>query len=261
MKSYNFIVGPCDTDSISFTKADMSPFTQEEQDYLLAEINELSPEFMEWEDDGYYLTCITLRAKNYILWDGKKKTVKGSAFKTSSKEIAMKELMQDMVDTIIAGKENTLVDVYHKYVKEALNVQDIHRWSAKKSLSKAVLECEGYKEQDILDKKVRRNETVIWDAVKNEADLQEGNKVYLYPVISGNKVEGNRIGKTGKPLKDKVTEITGLKLEKNWVGDHNIKKLLERCYATVSIFKLALDMDQFIDYSKPKHADLLEALK
>ena len=83
MKNHNFIIGPTDTDSISFCKPDMSPFSPEETKQLLAEINAMSPEFIEWEDDGYYEVCITLRAKNYVLWDGKKKTVKGSAFKTS----------------------------------------------------------------------------------------------------------------------------------------------------------------------------------
>jgi hypothetical protein len=72
--NHNFVIGPCDTDSVSYCKQDMSPFTSEEIDNLLSEIKQLSPEFMEWEDDGYYDTCIVLRAKNYVLWDGKKKS-------------------------------------------------------------------------------------------------------------------------------------------------------------------------------------------
>src|ERR1043165_2986458 len=93
MKQYNFNIGPTDTDSISFCKMDGGAFSEQERAALLAEINKLSPEFIEWEDDNYYEVCIALKAKNYVLYDGKKKTVKGSAFKSSGKEPAMKEFM------------------------------------------------------------------------------------------------------------------------------------------------------------------------
>lgn len=254
--NYNFIIGPSDTDSISFCKVDMSPFTDEEQKFLLDEINELSPEFMEWEGDGYYKSCIALRAKNYVLYDGQKKLTKGSAFKTSTKEIALKEFMQELVDEMLNDNEmSTLINIYHKYIKEALNVKDIHRWASKKTITEAILECDNPKED------TRKNEMDIWNAIKQESDIQEGTKFYIYPVIVSYNVQTGRIGKNGKPLKDKVTEITGYKLDKHWNNDHNVDKLVERVYSTLEIFKLVLDLTQFIDYTADKNKILLQELK
>lgn len=98
---YNFNIGPTDTDSISFCKKDGTPFSKEEQISLLKEINDISPECIEWEDDGYYEVCIVLKAKNYILWDGQTMIVKGSSFKTATKEIALKELMMKIVGVLL----------------------------------------------------------------------------------------------------------------------------------------------------------------
>lgn len=251
--NHDFIIGPSDTDSISFCKPDMSPFSEEEQKLLLQELNDISPDFMEWEDDGYYQSCIALRAKNYVLYDGKKKTVKGSAFKTSSKEIALKEFMEELVDAMILDKMGDLVGIYTKYIKEALNVQDIHRWCQKKTITESVIDSANGG---------RKNETDVWDAIKNEDDRQQGNKVFLYPVILGtHTIPGGVSKKTGKPLKDKVKEITGLRMDKYWNNDHDVEKLVERVVATLQIFELVLDMDQFIDYSTKKNKSLLEELK
>jgi hypothetical protein len=72
MNKYNFNISVTDTDSISFCKKDKSGFSETERKALLDELNEISPEMMIWEDDGYYDTIIVFRAKNYALWDGKK---------------------------------------------------------------------------------------------------------------------------------------------------------------------------------------------
>lgn len=260
--NHNFIIGPTDTDSISFCKSDMSSFTEEERKQLIKEINDISPEFMDWADDGYYVSCVALKAKNYVLFDGQKKTTKGSAFKTQTKEPAMKEMMQELIDVMLQDNDSIrLLSIYKKYVKEAMNVTDIHRWCSKKNVSRKVLDCEGYTEQDIADKKIRRNETVIWDAIKHIEGIQEGDKLYLYPTILGHQtIPGGVSEKTGKPLKDKVKEITGLKLETEWKQDEDKLKLVERVYATVKIFQSILDMEQFLDYSKVSNKKLLENL-
>lgn len=245
------------TDSISFCKSDMSEFTQEEIDSLIKELNDLSPDFMIWDNDGYYPSCLALKAKNYVLFTGKDKKIKGSAFKTSSKEPAMKELMQEFVDEMLRDNNpEKLVEIYNKYVKEALNVQDISRWASKKTITEAIIKCGNPSE------KVRKQELDIWKAIKDEDDKQEGNKIYLYPVIVGKEIiPGGVSEKTGKQLKDKEIEITGLKLTKNWTGDHNVLKLVERCYDTILIFEKVLDVSRFIDYSKKKNIHLLESLK
>lgn len=265
----------------------MSPFSIEEIKKLVKEINDISPEFMVWEDDGYYQSCIALKAKNYVLFDPTKKdpkkhkTVKGSAFKTSSKELAMKEMMQELVDEMLNdNRHEVLVEIYHKYVKEALNVVDIKRWTQKKTITESITDCEDYKivEKNTFDKndkpkivteyiskkgeKLRKNETDVWDAIKNEEDKQQGNKIYLYPTILGTiTIPGGISEKTGKPLKDKVKEISGLKLDKYWNNDHDVEKLIKRCWDTLKIFKTVLDMNQYIDYTKSKNKHLLENFK
>lgn len=252
---HNFIIGPTDTDSVSVCKQDMSPFSNEEIDSLIKEINDLSPEFMQWDNDGYYLSCLALKAKNYVLWDGKKKIIKGSAFKTSSKEISLKEFMQELTDEMLNDNNTqSLVNIYHSYIKEALNVKDIRRWCQKKTVTESVLKC--------ATEACRKNEKDVYDAIKAEVGIQQGDKAYVYPVVLGHDVKPGGVSeKTGKPLKDKVIEITGLKLDKYWTNDHDSEKLVERVWATLQIFKSVLDMEQFTDYNKSKNKHLLEGLK
>lgn len=263
MNPHNFNIGPTDTDSISFCKSDGSPFSEQERAALLAEINDLSPEFIEWEDDNYYEVCVALKAKNYILWDGKKKTVKGSAFKTSSKEPAMKEMMEKVVDAMISDKIDLIVDIYHNYIREACNVQDISRWSQKKSASEAVLKAKGYEKyspEKLKAKGIRPNETNVWDAIKMEELVQQGDKFYVYPAILQSEIE--RTEKTLKSgevkVKEKVIETYGLRQPKHWNGsDQDVSQLISRVYATLEIFSTVLDMSKFKDYTlKKSQADL-----
>jgi hypothetical protein len=249
--NHNFVVGPTDTDSISFCKSDMSEFTKDERIALLKQINELSPEFMQWEDDGYYLSCLALKAKNYILWDGEEKIIKGSAFKTSSKEIALKELMQEFVDEMLESNNiNKLVEIYKKYIKEAANPKDISRWASKKTVTRSVLDCEANPE-------ARMNERKVYDAIAGRNE-QEGNKVHVYPAISGYNVEVKEY-KNGK-VKEKTTPIEVLKCVEDYNDDHNTEKLIERVYATVKIFDNVLDISNFIAYHKSSNKELLEQL-
>lgn len=101
--NHNFIVGVVDTDSTSYCKPDMSPFSQEEIDQLIKEINSISPEFMIWENDGYYDACIIIRAKNYVLKEHGtgKITFKGSAFKSSNKESALSEFLTKSMEILL----------------------------------------------------------------------------------------------------------------------------------------------------------------
>lgn len=266
MKNYNFNIGPTDTDSISFCKMNGDTFSEQERAALLAEINKLSPEFIEWEDDNYYEVCIALKAKNYVLYDGKKKTVKGSAFKSSGKEPAMKEFMSEIIDAFIADKADTVIEIYHKYVREAVNVQDISRWAKKVSATESVLRCKGHEnmtEEQKEKKKIRTNESKPWDAIKMEELVQQGDKFYLYPAIIDTIV--HRTEKILKSGKVKVTEkkeiVTGFRQVKHFNGkDHNPEKLLGRVYATLKIFKTILNMDQFTDYTKAKSQEQLQKL-
>lgn len=263
--SHGFVIGPTDTDSISFCKADGSEFTEEERASLLKELNENSPEFIQWEDDGYYPICIALKAKNYILFDGKKKKIKGSAFKTSSKEPAMKEMMLEFVDQMIANPDDfkPLTEIYHKYVREALAPTDLKRWVKKVSVSESVLKCKGYTEEDIKNKVVRRNETDIWDAIKDVEGLQEGDRFWLYPyvVLTGVEVTTTKTGK----VKEKPQFKYGLKRLEAYDPnnpDIDIDQLLKRCYNTVEIFDNIVNSETyFTNYTLVKNKPLLEELK
>jgi len=99
---HDFIIAPSDTDSISFCKPDMAPFSPEEIKTLLGEINEQSPDKVLWEDDGVYKTIIALKAKNYVLLKNNGKlTTKGSALKGGVKCPALKKFMKEVVDVLL----------------------------------------------------------------------------------------------------------------------------------------------------------------
>lgn len=253
--SKNYKISNCDTDSISFTTG--KDLDESGRKALLAELNSLYPSAIRYEDDGYYKRVIILKAKNYILFDGKHIKLKGSSLKDQKKEPALKEMLNKMIDCLVYNHPTDAVKVYNSFISECLHVKDISRWCAKKSISKAIMNCRGYTEQDILDKKVRRNETVIWDAVCN-TKFQEGDKVYLYPAILASTVERKEL-KNGK-IKEKVIKTTGLKLANEWSGDHDSEKLIERVYNTAEILSGVLDMNQFIDYTMVKNKHLLDTL-
>lgn len=254
---HNFIISVLDTDSITISKNCGGIFTQEEIDKLTEEINDISDELIKWDYEFYIPQLIVLKSKNYILDYGGEVKTKGSSIRDQKKEPAMRELVQVMINEML-GENNieTLVLIYKKYVQEAMNIHDIMRWSTKKTISDKILAGRNPKAD------VRKQELDIWKAIKDEDDIQEGNKIYLYPVILGEEITAGGVSeKTGKPLKDKVKVVTGLKLAKYWDNDHNVEHLIKRVYATVKIFKNVLDMDQFIDYSKKKNTPLLEDLK
>lgn len=265
----SFLIGPTDTDSISFCKKDMSPFLDEELNNLLKNINDISPEFIEWEDDGYYKACITLKAKNYVLWDGKKKTIKGSAFKTSSKEPAMKEMMNEIVDTLIKTDNKTeIISIYNKYIKESQNVQDIKRWCQKKTITESVMDCAKFDATDDEDDSPRKNEMDVWNAVKNEEAIQQGDKIYLYSVYLGKAKRQKEKFKKDKTTGEKISQgmvdeeydLYGLRLSKYYNNDVANNKLIKRVYDTMNIFKTILDMDLFPKYHLKGNKEKLDLL-
>ena len=222
--TYNYTIGPVDTDSISFCKQDGSTFSQEEIDSLIEEINDISPEFMIWENDGYYQKVIASRAKNYILYDGKKITIKGSAFKSSTLEIALKDFLNEMIDAMLHDKTN-YNEIYMKYVKEILDVKEIKRWASKKTISSKTLTSE------------RANETKIKDTIAN-TDYREGDKIYVF-----------------------FKENNGLCLVEKFEGDYNKDKLLSKLYKATERFETILPVKKlFINYSLKKNKKLLENL-
>ncbi len=247
---YNFIIGPTDTDSISFCKYNMSPFSNEERKLLLIELNSIMPDFMIFDDDGYYDQCIVLKAKNYILVKDGKITIKGSAFKDTKKEPALKYMLKEYIDSLISyGIDyERLVPIFQKYTKEAMNIQDINRWTVKKTVTKKVLTGE------------RTNETKVMDALKGQT-LQEGDKVWVYNALDG-MIQAYAKGepvfyKDGAP---KMVPNEVLKVPAVWSKDENKLHYVERVYKTTEILSNLLDMSKFPKYHLKKNEQALLTL-
>ena len=229
--SKGFKISTGDTDSISFSKGDMSFITKEDRSILLSEINSLYPDKIKWADDGFYPTLVVVKAKNYIMQteDGQIK-YKGSAIKATSKETALKEFIKDIVNEMIQGTEAYLM-VYHKFVKEILNITDITRWCSKKTITSKVMN------------NTRTNETKVKDAI-NGTDYAEGDKVYMFYLPDDS-----------------------LALAETFTGIYNKEKLLEKLYKTSMSFTHidnkkvgVLAHIDFINYKLKRSQKLLEIL-
>lgn len=215
----NFQIVNCDTDSISFCKADLSFLAIDERNKLIKEINDLSPEFMQWADDGYYKKVIVLMAKNYVLQKEDGKTIfKGSAFKDAKKEPALKQFMKDIIAEML-NETYDYLKVYHLYVQEIVNLKDITKWCTKKTISTKVLTG------------TRSNETKVMDMIKS-TEYVEGDKVYCF-----------------------YLEDSSLCLLENFKGEYNKKRLLKRLYDTMDIFENIIDMKQFPKYHNKKELE------
>lgn len=224
---HNYILGPVDTDSVSLCKPDMSPFSKEEQQALLDEINSKFPTLIKYADDGYFPRCIALKAKNYILFDGTKIKVKGSSLKATTKSQALKDFTNDVIKTMVYT-ENVddipakLQVVYAQYVEEAMNVKEIKRWSARKTLSSTMQDS------------VRTNETKVMDAIKG-SDYREGDRFYTF-------------------YKSDDSQC----LAENFSGDYNKSRLLKNLHDTITIFDTVLDVKSlFPNYSLKKNYKIL----
>ena len=262
--NHNFLISVLDTDSLTISKSNGGKFSEEEIDKLTSEINSISDELVRWEFEFYIPKIIVIKAKNYILYDGKKIKTKGSSIRDQKKEPALKEMVDKFIECMLQDNftQDDLINIYHNYIKEALTVKDISRWAKKINISEKVLACQGYEEltpEKLKQKGIRANETSIWDAVKNEEGVQQGDKYYVYPAILESRLEIKEFKNGRRDEKQILT--TGLKMTKYWTGDHNPDQLVKRVYDTVSIFETILDMEQFVDYTLKKNKILLEGLK
>jgi hypothetical protein len=221
---YDYLIAPTDTDSISFCKPDGSGFSEDERKNLLKELNSLSPEFMIWEDDGYFPMIIAFKAKNYVLYDGKKIKKKGSSLKDPKSSPALREFLDVMIDAIVFEK-GCYTEIYNRYVREILHVQDIKRWSSRKTLSSTMMESE------------RTNETRVLDAL-----------------VGSNYVEGDRFY-TFFETPEKLT------LVENFSGVYDQNKLLAALHAKSKIFNTVIPgKELFINYALKKNQKLLSGL-
>jgi DNA polymerase I len=216
---HDFIICPTDTDSISFCKADQSPITKEELKSLLDELNSLSPEKILWEDDGYFEKVIALKAKNYILFDGKKIKIKGNSLKATVKAPALKELLKRFIETMVKIDDReemikTLQYIYLEYMNEIHSgITDIKRWSVRKTLTSTMEDSD------------RANETKVMDAIQG-SDYREGDRFYTF-----------------------YRSDDTICLVENFNGDYNKDRLFKNIFDTICTFDTILPIkDLFFNY-------------
>jgi DNA polymerase elongation subunit (family B) len=231
-----------DTDSFSYTNGN-APIGNE-FDREIEDLNSIYPELIKWEDDGVYDKIIVVKAKNYVLKTGDKIKYKGSSLTDQKKEPALIELLHNMIDEILEGKIG--IEVYNRYIKDAYNIEDINRWTTKRTVTKAVLESD------------RTNEKKVLNALVNEP-IQEGDKVWLYAAIDGEKQDVAK----GQPIfysngDPKMVPNCVLKLPKYWTGDEDKLHYVKRVYATITILENVLPMEMFTKYHLVRNQKLLE---
>jgi DNA polymerase elongation subunit (family B) len=218
-----FRIVNADTDSISFTKNDESEFTQDEQTNLLNELNSLYPNTIRFENDGFYKCVIVFKAKNYVLYDGKKIKTKGSAIKATTKEPALREFIDRIISSII-NNDGSYSSIYEEYIKEAMDIKNIKRWVTRKTISEKTLNPQ------------RTNEQKIKDIIDN-TEYKEGDRIYCFFKSDGS-----------------------LALAEDFNGDYDKDKMLEKIYKTAEIFKTVIDKNIFINYKLKKNKEKLKEL-
>jgi len=247
--NHNFVISNADTDSISFCKPDGSSFTEQEQQTLIDEINEIMPNMIEFEHDGYFETVVVVKAKNYIMRDhsGNVK-FKGSGFKDQKKEPALREMINRFIIDLMDNEGQNIKDIYNEYIKEAMNIQDISRWAVKKSISQKVLNPS------------RSNEQSILDAVKHK-NPREGDKYFLYTALDGKRqkiAKGEPVFlKSGEPS---MVDNNILKCVEDWSGDEHKIHYVKRVYMTLCILENLIDKEQYVKYHNVGNHKLLAQL-
>jgi len=213
-----------DTDALSFTKQDGAEFTAKEKEYIFGYLNQIM--YCEWEPDGEYENFLVVKAKNYLTFNGKRKSVTGSGFRDAKKEAKMKDMMNEIGDACLFNRVEDIDAIYKKYIVESQDVADIKLWSQKRTLSKKTYDSE------------RKQEVDLVNAVE-DTDYKVGDKIWVY----------------------KNTD-SGLSLVENWNSDESKAHLLKRCRSTLEIFKTVLDKKNYVNYSLKgqvkKLAELLE---
>lgn len=209
-----------DTDSFSYSTGKV--VKPEEFTAQIAELNSLYPARIRWEDDGQYKVVLVVKAKNYVLYDGKKMVIKGSGLKGTMKETALQDFMTDVITAQVKGKKDHIYAIYQQYAHEIKDIRDIGRWCSKKTITKSILKPE------------RTNEQRVLDALTG-VNISEGDKVYMF-----------------------FKHEDELCLREHFDGIYDKDKLYKKLYKTLDIFNTVLDTELFPDYSLKRNKELLD---
>lgn len=229
-ESKGFKIVNADTDSIAYMANDDQLCDENHRKALLAELNSLFPEMIRFEDDGFFPSFFVFKEKNYALFDGKKVKLKGSAFKDAKKEIALKEMMMEIVQALLDKKgTEELKAIYMKNVFEIRDgIKDIKRWCSKKTLTDKVFTSE------------RTNETKVLDAIAG-TEYKESDKIWVY-----------------------FAEDESLQLMEKYDGKYHKERMYKKIFNTAEFFMGkkkepgVLPLDTFPNYSLKKNQKLLE---
>lgn len=222
---HNFVLSCVDTDGLTFCKPDQTPFKEEEVDTLLIELNSFMPERVKLDLEEVYPKILVIKAKNYVLQypDGTLRH-KGSALRSPTLEPALKEFLNKVIDSILQDKQD-YDKIYFEYVKEAIDVKDIKRWSTRKTISEKTLESE------------RTNESRIRDAIEG-SEYVEGDRAYFFFTSNGE-----------------------LSLIENYKGDYNRDKMLGKLYKCSQRFNTVLNTkDLFLNFSLKRNSKKLKEI-
>lgn len=218
-----FQIVNADTDSFSYSVGKALP-----KDEFLKHIFQLNMGYqgkIRWEDDGQYKTVVIVKAKNYVLDDGKKVTIKGSSLKATMKEPALRQFINETIQHLLKNRKDQIYDTYMDYVNwiRNIDVNDIDQWCSKKTITKAVLNPE------------RTNEQRVKDAI-GKTPVEEGDKIHVFFESSDR-----------------------LALVENFSGMYCSKTLYNKLYKTLDIFSTLLDIDMVPNYSLKRNETRLEA--
>jgi hypothetical protein len=224
---HNFIISGADTDSIKFTKKDGKKFTEEEETALIDNINTFLPDLIRYEPDGIFKRMVYVKAKNYAYTSYKKpKNIKisGSGLKATTKEIALKEFNNKIIQSLIDKNMDLVYNIYMEYVSEIITDKfDISRWCSKKTVTVNVLNPKRTTEQNLLN------------AIKGK-NLNEGDKFLVY--FSND-------------------ENTPVKMLEDYNNDHDVEKLLQKLYNSMKVFETVIQLGMIPNYNLKKNFKLL----
>lgn len=214
-KEKGYQVVNADTDSFSYVEP--KGYTEQMYEADLKELNDLFPDLIIWEDDGYYKKVIVVKTKNYILDTGKKVIIKGSALKATMKEPALKQFIKDVIDCFLKDTQYLLYPLFNTYLKQIndiKNTKNIDQWASKKTITDAVLNG-----TDTTQVKIR-------NALKTK-HVQEGDKVYMF-----------------------FKQDESLSLLEHFDGDYSKPKLYEKLYKSIKIFDNLIPVKLFPNLGK-----------
>lgn len=218
-----YTVVNADTDSFSYVE----PKGYTDELYLkdLEDLNTLFHDLIVWEDDGKYKKVLITKAKNYVLFDGKKTTIKGSALKATMKEPALQYFIRDIIEAFMSEKVYLINYLYFDYlnqVNDIESIKDMRQWSSKKTVTSSVLTGEG------------TTETKLRKAIQNR-DLQEGDKFFVY-----------------------FRPDTSISMLQDFDGNYCKKTLYSKVFKTLYIFSELLNIKCYADFSKVTQLKVLK---